>query len=82
MNGITTFIPNRFQEAIYDFISDETKGNLIIEGLAGTAKTHTIVEALNSIPRNKDVVFLIHYFYSRFSLGLINTSSSSWRKEL
>ncbi|MCK4666877.1 ATP-dependent helicase [Candidatus Dependentiae bacterium] len=75
MSGITTFIPNRFQEAIYDFISDETKGNLIIEGLAGTAKTHTIVEALNSIPRNKDVVFLA---YNRHIAAELRKKAPSW----
>lgn len=76
MNGVmTTFIPNRFQEAIYDFVADDRQGNLTIEGLAGTAKTTTIVEALNLIPRNKDVIFLA---YNRHIASELRKKAPSW----
>lgn len=60
MNLNPIFIPNRFQKDIFNFVSDETKGNLIVEALAGTGKTITIIKALDLIPRNKKVLLLAY----------------------
>ena len=69
------FVPNRFQEAIYEFIANGKEGNLVIEGLAGTAKTSTIVEGLSLIPRNKKVIFLA---YNRHIADELREKAPSW----
>ena len=56
--ALTTFIPNRCQEDIFEFIVDETKGNLMVSAKAGTGKTLTIVEAVKLIPEHKKVIIL------------------------
>ena len=55
---MTTFIPNCCQEDIFEFIIDETKGNLMVSAKAGTGKTLTIVEAVKRIPEHKKVIIL------------------------
>ena len=52
------FVPNHFQEDIFNFISNPTKGNLMVIAKAGTGKTQTILEAVKSIPTNKKVIIL------------------------
>lgn len=53
------FNPSVYQQAIFDFVS--RAGNvlsLIIEAVAGSGKTTTIVRALELLPRSASVVFL------------------------
>lgn len=50
-------IPSKYQEAIYAAIKD-TWDNLIIEAVAGSGKTTTIVEGLKLIPPSKKCLFL------------------------
>ena len=50
------FTPSKYQKQIFDFIQNE-KGNLLIEAVAGSGKTTTIVKALNLIPDDKSVLF-------------------------
>ena len=52
------FVPNHFQEDIFAFIGDPTKGNLMVIAKAGTGKTQTILEAVKLIPANKKVIIL------------------------
>lgn len=58
MEFVTTFIPNRCQETIFNFITDESKGNLMVSAKAGTGKTMTIVEAVKLIPEHKNAIIL------------------------
>lgn len=51
-----TFVPSKYQEAIFDFIKNNT-GDLVIEAVAGSGKTTTIIKALNLIDENKSVLF-------------------------
>lgn len=55
---MTDFTPSRYQQAIFDFVSDEQAGNAIIEAVAGSGKTTTIVKALEMIPESQRVLFL------------------------
>jgi superfamily I DNA/RNA helicase len=43
------FIPSKYQQAIYDYIENET-GNLVVEAAAGAGKTTTLVNCLKLIP--------------------------------
>lgn len=52
------FITTPAHRAIFDRITDESGGNIIIEAVAGAGKTSTIVEALKLIQPGKKVVFL------------------------
>lgn len=51
------FKPSKFQQAIYDFITDG-KGNAVVSAVAGSGKTTTLLNALKLIPTNKRVLFL------------------------
>lgn len=51
------FKPSKFQKNIFKFIIHE-KGSAIIEAVAGSGKTTTIVEALKKIPASLRTVFL------------------------
>ncbi len=51
------FEPSIYQQAIFDFIKFE-KGSAIVEAVAGSGKTTTIVEALSMIPQEKRTCFL------------------------
>lgn len=51
------FKPSIYQQAVFSFITNDN-GSAIIEAVAGSGKTTTIVQALNLIPKNKSVVFL------------------------
>jgi len=48
--------PSPYQKAIFDFIKNET-GSLIVEAVAGSGKTTTIVGALKKIDSNKRIIF-------------------------
>lgn len=49
--------PSSYQQAIYSFIANEA-GNAIVEAVAGSGKTSTIVESLNLVPKNKRTLFV------------------------
>jgi superfamily I DNA/RNA helicase len=51
------FKPSPYQVAIFDFI-DAGRGSAVIEAVAGSGKTSTIVAALERIPSDKSVTFL------------------------
>lgn len=51
------FQPSKYQQAIYDFIS-EGQGNLVIDAVAGSGKTTTIVNAIELIDSSQSVLFL------------------------
>ena len=52
-----TFLPNKYQRLVYIFIQ-KGKGNAVIDAVAGSGKSTTIVNALKLIPKNKKVLFL------------------------
>jgi DNA helicase-2/ATP-dependent DNA helicase PcrA len=64
-----TFKPSIFQSAIYDFIPNG-KGNLIVDAVAGSGKTTTIVEALKLIPSDLKVIFVA------FNKSIVNELST------
>ena len=51
------FKPNKYQQAIYDFIL-HGEGNAVINAVAGSGKTSTIVNALSIIDSSQSVLFL------------------------
>ena len=53
---IEEFIPSKYQKNIFDFI-EHGVGNLVVEAVAGSGKTSTIVQALKLIPIDKKILF-------------------------
>lgn len=51
------FKPSIFQQAIYDFVSNGA-GNAVVNAVAGSGKTTTLLGALGLIPSNKRVIFM------------------------
>ena len=51
------FKPNKYQRAVYQYIKS-CKGNAVVEAVAGSGKTTTIVNAINVIPEDKKILFL------------------------
>ena len=51
------FKPSKYQQDVFDFILNET-GSAIVEAVAGSGKSTTIIQALNMIPPDKTVCFL------------------------
>lgn len=51
------FTPSKYQKAIFDKI-ESTGESLIIEAVAGSGKTTTIVKGVNLIPPSKKILFL------------------------
>lgn len=51
------FKPSKYQKAVYTFIT-KCKGNAVIDAVAGSGKSTTIVNALKLIPSDKRVLFL------------------------
>lgn len=51
------FLPSNYQQAIYSFIQ-EGKGNAVVDAVAGSGKSTTIVHALASIPEDQSILFL------------------------
>ena len=49
--------PSKYQAAVYHFITDGS-GNAVVDAVAGSGKSTTIVNALNLIPEDKSVLFL------------------------
>jgi superfamily I DNA/RNA helicase len=56
VSEVKTFTPNRYQEAIFQFIREDTQ-NAVIEAVAGSGKTTTIVEAVKCVPENQRILF-------------------------
>jgi DNA helicase II / ATP-dependent DNA helicase PcrA len=53
-----TLTPSAFQQAIYDFISDPLESNAIVEAVAGSGKTTTIINASRVLPPDASSIFL------------------------
>lgn len=51
------FVPSKYQKAVYTYIL-KGKGNAVVDAVAGSGKSTTIVNALKIIPRNKSILFL------------------------
>lgn len=51
------FIHNKFTSRIFDFVTNG-QGNAVINAVAGSGKTTTIVELLKILPQNIDIYFL------------------------
>lgn len=51
------FIPSKYQKTVYTYIRIG-KGNAVIDAVAGSGKSTTIVNALKQIPSDKRVLFL------------------------
>jgi DNA helicase-2/ATP-dependent DNA helicase PcrA len=66
---MANFTPSIYQEAIFDFIKNGT-GNCVIDAVAGSGKTTTIVNALNLIPSDKKVIFVA------FNKSIVNELSA------
>lgn len=54
---MATFTPSKYQKCVYTYIL-QGKGNAVIDAVAGSGKSTTIVNALKLIPTNKQVLFL------------------------
>lgn len=54
---MTTFKPSPYQQNVYNFINNN-KGSAIVQAVAGSGKTTTILNALQHIPSNKKVLLL------------------------
>lgn len=52
-----SFIPSKYQHAVYSYIKFG-KGNAVVDAVAGSGKSTTIVNALRIIPSHKSVLFL------------------------
>lgn len=52
-----TFTPSQYQQAIYDAIAN-TSDNLLIEAVAGSGKTTTIIEGVNYLPQGLRIGFM------------------------
>ena len=51
------FTPSKYQQAFFDFIS-KGEGSAVVEAVAGSGKTTTIVQALSLIPATKRTIFM------------------------
>lgn len=51
------FTPSAYQQAIFDFVLTG-KGNAVIDAVAGSGKTTTIIEALKMIPAGQSIIFV------------------------
>ena len=54
---MSKFKPSKYQLNVYNFIKNNY-GSAVVQAVAGSGKTTTIVEALNLIPKNKSVILL------------------------
>ena len=52
-----TFTPSKYQKAVFTYIQ-KGKGNAVIEAVAGSGKSTTLVQAINLINDSKKVLFL------------------------
>lgn len=51
------FVPSKYQKAVYTYIT-KCKGNAVVDAVAGSGKSTTIVNALKIIPSDKRILFL------------------------
>jgi len=49
---------SQYQEDIFSYVEDPTKGNLVVEAVAGSGKSVTLKEAVRRIPADKAVLVL------------------------
>lgn len=68
------FTPSVYQKAIFEAIEQMVKGvyvsnHLVIEAVAGSGKTTTIVQALKLIPEDLDVAFVAYNKHIAIELG-------------
>ena len=54
---MATFVPSKYQKTVYTYIT-KGKGNAVIDAVAGSGKSTTIVNALKLIPTDKQILFL------------------------
>lgn len=54
---MANFVPSKYQKTVYTYIQNGT-GNAVIDAVAGSGKSTTIVNALKLIPADKSVLFL------------------------
>jgi len=54
---VKEFTPSKYQEAIFEFVKSG-KGNAVVEAVAGSGKTTTIIEALKFTPEDARVAFV------------------------
>lgn len=54
---MSKFKPSKYQQAIYDYITD-SDGNAVVQAVAGSGKTTTIVNVLDFIPKDKEIAFM------------------------
>lgn len=54
---MATFVPSKYQQKVYTYIT-EGSGNAVIDAVAGSGKSTTIVNALKLIPTDKQILFL------------------------
>ena len=52
-----SFKPSIYQQAVFNFIAN-CNGNAVIQAVAGSGKTPTIIQSLNLIPTNKRILML------------------------
>lgn len=53
----TKFKPSKYQKAVYDTLTGTDK-NILLDAVAGSGKSTTIIHALNLIPEEKSILFL------------------------
>lgn len=51
------FVPSKYQQAIFDFVTSG-KGNGVVEAVAGSGKTTTLVKILDIVPENQRTIYL------------------------
>ena len=54
---MANFQPSKYQRTVYKFI-ETCKGNAVVEAVAGSGKSTTIVNAIKIIPEDKRILFL------------------------
>lgn len=54
---MATFVPSKYQKTVYTYIT-KGKGNAVIDAVAGSGKSTTIINALKLIPTDKQILFL------------------------
>lgn len=54
---MATFVPSKYQKTVYTYIM-RGKGNAVIDAVAGSGKSTTIVNALKIIPTTNQILFL------------------------
>ena len=55
--SVNDFIASKYQEAIFDFINKRTE-NLLIQAVAGSGKSTTLVKIVELLNKNSNIIFL------------------------